>query len=68
MTTPNKIIVRQFHISTHLGQGCPQSDARDARASSKSGPKFYFFFILNFEFSRFFSFTPTSELISFHFL
>ena len=43
-------------------QGRPQADAR---ASSKFEPQF---FLLNFEFSRFFSFTPTSELISFHFL
>jgi len=36
----------------------------DARASSKFGPQFCYFLLLNFEFSRFFSFTPTSEFIS----
>ena len=47
-------------------QGRPQADARDARASTKFGQQFYF--LLKYEFSRFFSFTPTLELISFHFL
>jgi len=43
-------------------EGRPQADAR---ASSKFGKQFYFF--VNFEFSRLFSSTQTSQLISFHF-
>jgi len=54
-----------FHYN-YGNQGRPQADARDPRASSKFGPQFYF--LLNFEFSRYFSLTPILELISLHFL
>jgi len=52
--------------SKFRNRGRPQADARDARASSKFGPQFYF--ITEFWIFPFFSFTPTLELISFHFL
>jgi len=38
----NPLIVR-LNLDSVLKSGAPQADARNARASSKFGPQFYFF-------------------------
>jgi len=53
-------------VGADLNQARLQADARDSRACIHLDHNLIF--LLNFEFSRFFCFTPTSELISFHFL